>query len=228
MTPLWLPSANRPFVEALDSIAATPGRWAVIGGIAVWIHLGGAHRVTIDIDTAAAATAHQTLVTAGTPGANAGQRIVSGAQIELIEVDDPGDDLDDLDEKQQLFVTAHWAAASRPVQATVRCDDLAVEIPVANWLALVGCKLHAWLDRPSSQDAKRGSDGFDIIQLLRQRPADDMLPPDGLSNAVSWAARNVLIEQATLVRRLALVHADANIAVDEIELLGSDLIKSVA
>lgn len=223
MTTLWLPPANLPFVEALDTIAATQGRWAIIGGFAVWIHLGGAHRVTLDIDTAAAPTAHQTLVTAGTPGAKASQRILSGVDLDVIEVDDPASDLDGLDDKQRLFVMAHWAAAAHPMKATIRCDDLVVVVPVANWLALVGCKLHAWLDRHPSQDTKRGSDGLDIVQLLRRRPELTRSPMEGLSEAIRWAVEHVLIDQATLVRRLTLVHADTDIDVDEIALLGADL-----
>jgi len=216
-----------PFVEAIDSIAATQGRWAIIGGFAVWIHLGGAHRVTLDIDTAADPNAHQRLVAVGVPGATVNQRILPGAELEIIEVDDPAGDLDGLGIKQQLFVSAHWAAAAHPIAATIRCEDMAVVAPVAAWLALLGCKLHAWLDRHSSQATKRGSDGLDIIQLLRKQSeaAPLLLPVEGLSNAVRWAAERVLIEQATLVRRLILVHTDTDIDVDEIELLGYELVE---
>jgi hypothetical protein len=227
MTTLWLPSINMPFVQASDSISATEGRWAIIGGFAVWIHLGGAHRVTLDIDAAAGPVAHQTLVTVGVPGTNASQRILSGAELEIIEVHDPIGGLDGLDAKQRLFIAAHWAAAAHPIQATIRCDDIAVVAPVASWLALVGCKLHAWLDRHSSQDTKRGSDGVDIIQLLRRQPEPSPLvsPVEGLADSVRWAAEQVLIDQATLVRRLILIHADRDIEVDEIELLGQELVE---
>ncbi len=225
MKTLWLPSVNAPFVEALDAIASTKGRWAIVGGFAVWVHIGGAHRVTLDIDTAAAPLARQTLVAVGTPGTNPGKRNLRGTELEVIEVDDPTGELDGLDPKQRLFVTSHWAAAAHPIQATVHGGDFTVVAPVADWLALLGCKLHAWLDRHSSQDTKRGSDGLDIVQLLRQPPTPRVtLPPvDGLTEAVRWAAKHVLIDQATLVRRLILIHTDTNIDVQEIRLLGQEL-----
>lgn len=230
MTTLQLPPANLPFVQAVDTIATTRGRWAIIGGFAVWVHLGGAHRITLDIDTAAAPTAHQTLVATGSPGATPNQRVLPGAELEIIEVADPTNDLDGLDAKQRLFVTAHWAAATHPIQATIQCQDLTVTSPVADWVALVACKLHAWLDRHSSQDTKRGSDGVDLIQLLRQQsePPSATPPIEGLAEAMRWAAERVLIEQATLVRRLMLVHADTDIDIDEISLLGEELIEKLA
>lgn len=227
MKTLWLPSTNARFVAALNTIAATQGRWAIVGGFAVWVHLGGAHRVTLDIDTAAAPLAHQTLVTVGTPGTNPGKRNLHGTELEVIEVDDPTGELDGLDLKQRLFVTAHWAAATHPIQATIECGDATVVVPVADWLALLGCKMHAWLDRHSSQDTKRGSDGLDIIQLLRHQPTPHSGGPpiEGLTETVRWATQHVLLDQATLVRRLILIHTDANIDVHEIKLLGQELLE---
>ncbi len=226
MRTLWLPTTNAPFVEALDTITATEGRWAIVGGFAVWVHLGGAHRVTLDIDTAAGPIAHQNLVTVGTPGTNPGKRNLAGTELEVIEVDDPTGELDGLNPRQRLFVTAHWAAAAHPIQATIHCGDATGVAPIADWLALLGCKLHAWLDRHSSQDTKRGSDGLDIIQLLRQQPTPVTRPPiDGLTEAVRWAAQRVLLDQPTLVRRLILIHTETSIDVREITLLGQELLK---
>ena len=48
---------------------------------------------------------------------------------------------------------------------------------------------------------------------------------DGLTDAVRWAAKHVLIDQATLVRRLILIHTDANIDAHEIALLGQELLE---
>lgn len=111
MKELALPSVNRPFVEALHQVADTAGTWSVIGGFAVWCHLGESHRPTLDIDTAAATDAHETLVALGAPGDSDHRRIVEGVKLEIIEVLDPGPDASDLDDKNRLFVTAHWAAA---------------------------------------------------------------------------------------------------------------------
>lgn len=137
MKELVLPSVNRPFVEALHQVVDTAGTWSVIGGVAVWCHLGESHRPTLDIDTAAANEAHETLVALGTPGDSDHRRIVEGVKLEIIEVLDPGADASDLDDKNRLFVTAHWAAARLTTDVQVRCEGLAATVPVARRLPLV-------------------------------------------------------------------------------------------
>jgi hypothetical protein len=156
---LVLPSVNRPFVKALRRIADTAGTWSVIGGFAVWCHLGEGHRPTLDIDTAAS----------------------------------------DLDDKNRLFVTAHWAAARLTTEMKVRCDELEVTVPVARRLPLVACKLHAWLDRRDQRAEKRGSDGLDIVRLLQTADWDamsaDSREVDGLAQVVTWAGSSALVDQ---------------------------------
>ncbi|MCA9604945.1 MAG: hypothetical protein KC619_05100 [Myxococcales bacterium] len=212
MTELVVASANRPFVEALGQIADIGGRWSVIGGLAVWCHLGQSHRPTLDIDAAAAGDAHETLVALGAPGHGSHRRIVEGVKVEVIEVIDPGSDLDTLDDKSRLFVTAHWAAAQLTTRVRVRCEELDVSVPVARRLPLIACKLHAWLDRRDQRADKRGSDGLDIVRLLHgadwSEMADDSQTIPGLREAVSWAGEVVLDDQAPRVSRLIQVHTD--------------------
>ena len=174
MTDLVLPVVNRSFVTALDQIAGTTGRWAVIGGFAVWAHLGESHRPTLDIDTAAAPGARETLVSLGSPGNDEHRRIVDGVKLEIIEVIDPGPDAADLDDKNRLFIAGHWAAATTTVEREIRCGDLAVRVPVARRLPLVACKLHAWLDRRDQRADKRGSDGLDVVRLLETADWDQL------------------------------------------------------
>lgn len=212
MKELVLPSVNRPFVDALRRIADTTGTWSVIGGLAVWCHLGESHRPTLDIDTAAAQDAHDTLVALGAPGDRAHRRIVEGVKLEIIEVLDPGAAAGDLDDKHRLLVTAHWAAARLTTDVRVRCEDLQVTAPVARRLPLVACKLHAWLDRRDQRAEKRGSDGLDIVRLLQAADWDSMAADartvDGLAEVVASAGSSVLVDQAARVNRLIQVHTD--------------------
>lgn len=212
MNDLVLPSVNLPFFAALRQVADTAGTWSVIGGFAVWCHLGQSHRPTLDIDTAAAEQAHETLVALGAPGDSEHRRIVEGIKLEIIEVLDPGPDASDLDDKNRLFVTAHWAAARLTTNTKVRCDELEVTVPVARRLPLVACKLHAWLDRREQRAEKRGSDGLDIVRLLQtadwEAMAADSREVDGLADVVTWAGSSVLVDQAARVSRLIQIHTD--------------------
>ncbi|MGY6502476.1 MAG: nucleotidyl transferase AbiEii/AbiGii toxin family protein [Acidimicrobiales bacterium] len=233
MSPLVLPGGNRHFVEALGRIADTTGTWSVIGGFAVWCHLGGSHRPTLDIDTAAAASAHETLVALGAPGGDEHRRIVEGVKLEIIEVLDPSPGAVDLDPKDRLFVTSHWSAARLTVDVQVQCEGLDVTVPVARRLPLVACKLHAWLDRRDQRADKRGSDGLDIVRLLGTTTDWDALAADfhqidGLRDVVAWGANEVLIEQAARVSRLIGLHTDVRPPPpDEVEVLGRLLVDLV-
>lgn len=113
----------------------------------MWSHLGTSHRPALDVDTAAAPGAHETLVSLGAPGTAEHRRIVAGIKLEVIEVLDPGDELADLDEKSRLFLAGHWAAVEATVDREICSADLAAVVPVACRLPLIACKLHAWLDR---------------------------------------------------------------------------------
>lgn len=229
MSTLVLPSVNRPFVEALRQVADTAGTWSVIGGFAVWCHLGESHRPTLDIDAAAAAEAHETLVALGAPGGDEHRRIVEGVKLEIIEVLDPGPEVSDLDDKNRLFVTGHWASATLTVDVQVRCDDLEVTVPVARRLPLIACKLHAWLDRRDQRAEKRGSDGLDIVRLLQTADwdalADDASEAQALADVVSWAASSVLVDQSARVSRLIQVHTDSlPPSPSDVRLLGESLL----
>src|SRR3546814_14647567 len=116
---------NRRFVEALHEVADTAGTWSVIGGFAVWCHLGESHRPTLDIDTAAADEAHATLVALGTPGDSDHRPLVEGGKLELTEVLDPGPDADDHDDKHLLLVIGALGAAGLSTGVLRRCTALA-------------------------------------------------------------------------------------------------------
>ena len=212
MTELVLPAANRDFVAALQGIQSTPGTWAVVGGLAVWCHLGRSHRPTLDIDTAAGPIARETLVASGEPGDADHRRHIDGVKLELIDVFDPSDGLADLTNEQQLFVAGHWAAAIGATPVTICSGELTAIVPVAPRGPLVSCKLHAWLGRRPASADKRGSDGLDIVRLLElgdwPELARQLDPGSGLAVVTAWAARAVLVDQATRVARLISVNTD--------------------
>jgi predicted nucleotidyltransferase len=162
--------------------------------------------------------------------------VIAGVKLEVIPVEDPAtyaDGVGGLDEQQQLFIVSHWAAAILTVEARVRCQELTVTVPVASRLALIACKLHAWLNRRDARAQKRGSDGIDVVRLLETADFESLAAEahavDGLAEVVRWAAKTVLIEQAGRVDRMIAVHTDsAKPGADRIEMLGSLLADSLA
>jgi hypothetical protein len=225
---LVLPAVNRPFVEALAEIAPVEGEWAVVGGFAVWAHLGETHRPTLDVDAAAAPTASETLITLGVPGDQPHRREIAGVKLEIISVENPSrypEGLEGLSDQQRLFIVGHWSAATLSVERTVRCGELVVAVPVARALPLIACKLHAWLDRRDARAGKRGSDGLDVVRLLEavdlSALAMEAANSPSLGQVVAWAAQTVLIDQAVRVDRMIAVHTDsAKPGADRVEMLG--------
>lgn len=214
MTVAVLPERNRNLFNALGAVAETPGQWAVIGGLAVWCRLGGPHRPTLDIDTAAGPDARATLLSIGAPTEAAHRRMVDGVKVEVIEVDDPGEDLDGFGDQECLFLASHWSAAATAQPVVVRCGPEELSVSVAQTGPLVACKLHAWIDRRATRPEKRGSDGLDIVRLLEHTDWDDLAGViascPGLGASVRWAAETVLVDQATRVARLIGVHTDTS------------------
>lgn len=62
-----LSEEDHDLFDALAVIAARPEGWALIGGMAVWCHLGSPHRPTLDIDAAARPAGRTTLLRLGAP-----------------------------------------------------------------------------------------------------------------------------------------------------------------
>jgi hypothetical protein len=167
--------------------------FALVGGLAVMVRLGGAHRVTNDLDgvfdnpdedTAA------TLVTAGVAQASGDSGIViDGTKLDVIDtqplplvveevVSDPGG---------RLFVCAHRYAYEAATPLVVASAGATATIRVATPAALIACKAHALrFGRPQRRATKRPGDLFDLYRLALDHH-DDVL--GGLS-AAPWELRS--------------------------------------
>lgn len=82
-------------------------------------------------------------------------------------------------------------------------------------------------------DEKRGSDGVDLVSLLRHSDPDDLLrdlaADPHLRDATAWAANEVLVDQAHRVVRLIRVYTDAQAPTDdEVRRLGELLLQLCA
>ena len=108
-------------VRAVEVLAGEPiGDYAIVGGVAVTVRVGSAHRSTTDVDTVVdegvVPSALEVLLRQ--PGAVAGDRFqqvfLNGTKVELLPVGRvAAGDVDGLPDDQALFVTAHaWALES--------------------------------------------------------------------------------------------------------------------
>jgi len=80
----------------------------------------------------------------------------------------------------------------------------------------------------TSEREKRGSDGLDIVRLLKTADWDAMAADsrevDGLAEVVTWAGSSVLVDQAARVSRLIQVHTDSISTPDNVRGLGRLLV----
>lgn len=202
-------------VRAVGAIARAPvGPYAIVGGVAVTVRLGTAHRATTDVDTVvydgtrpAAIEVLGALSGAVRDVATEHRVFLDGTKVEILEVGDLGiGELEGIPEKDALFVASHvWALESATfadVVAKEQPDDR-VTARFATPGALIAMKLHAIEDRSvSSGIDKRAGDGWDIFRLLLDLDADGAVrselssAPDSLRELLVLAVDRVLVSGA--------------------------------
>lgn len=147
--------------------------FALVGGLAVMVRLGGAHRVTNDLDgvfdnpdenTAA------TLVTAGVaePSGDAAGILVDGTKLDVIDTQPLPEVVEEVvpDAGGRLFVCAHRFAYEAATPLVLALAGATATIRVATPAALVACKAHALrFGRPQRRATKRPGDLFDLYRL---------------------------------------------------------------
>lgn len=245
--PVQLPGpAMRALVRAVAQMCeADLGRWAVIGGVAVAARLGQTHRVTADVDTvvdqdrfpAAIAVLRALPSATADPAGGPHRLLLEGTKVEVIEVGQmpPGEDLDELTDRQRLFIAAHsWAldTASPVTIASTGPDARTAVAPFATVAALVAMKLHAIQDRSGDSQAKRAGDAWDLHQLLTLHNRSGAVAaalreaPDALSAAVLLATDTVLVSGATRTRSWLRTSGgvQATVGAEEIRALGQQLL----
>lgn len=241
--------AMRALVRAVARMSeADLGRWAVIGGVAVAARLGQAHRVTADVDTvvdqdrlpAAIAVLRALPSATADPAGGPHRLLLGGTKVEVIEVGQmpPGADLDELTDRERLFIASHsWAleTASPLTVASVGPDAGQATAPFATAAALVAMKLHAIQDRSGDSQAKRAGDAWDLHQLLTLHNRAGAIAatlrdaPEALRTAVQQAADTVLVAGAVRTRSWLRTSGgvQATVGADEIRALGQQLLEGL-
>jgi len=214
-----MPSGTRPtvllgssavgLVRAVHRLANAPvGPYAIVGGVAVTVRLGEAHRATADVDTVVQDDRSPLAIDVlkrlpgAEPDPDVAHRVyVDGTKIEVLPVGviEHDEDLEGIPDKDALFVGGHaWALATGSEIEVVAAEDpdRRVFARFATPGALVAMKLHAIEDRSFTSGVdKRAGDGWDLFRIL--------VDLDG-----AGAVREEFAEALPTLRRLTLDAAE--------------------
>lgn len=206
--------------------------WALIGGLAVMLHLAEAHRVTRDVDAVvdeddqAEPVIEMLIAGYGATRRANGVRLADGTDIDVIVIGAWTPDLLPDDERERMFVLAHWWAVQTAVTVNVLVVDGAAAVaratlPVASPAGLVATKLQSARNRRRSP-GKAVTDVLDTYRLLTAHDRDGTVAaalagaPADLGRWAVHALTETFIEDgARWARRLGTVDAQ------DLEVVGS-------
>lgn len=246
--PVLLP--GRAAVGLVAAVAALGAagieRYAVVGGVAVTVRLGRAHRATADVDAVVDESVPPDAVEALVEGegverdpANPHRVLVADTPVELLPVQPLADgDLDGLPDRLALFAAAHaWALeTATPVTIAAAADPAQRAIaPFATPAALVAMKLHAVQDRSGAGAVKRAGDAWDIYRLLVDFDADGYVrrelatAPAPLPMLIADAAERVLVADAPRTRSWLRQGDDAmaSVTIEELRYVAHPLLDAL-
>lgn len=209
--------------------------FALIGGLAVIVRLGQAHRATNDIDTVSDDQVRLFDILVADGYDRQGNSVLLEANLKLDVID-----ISEGDVEYVPYATHRFAFDTRtPVQIVVRPQrggaSVAVSVNVARASALVAVKLGISEGVGRQRDPRKvGSDAFDVARLL-QRFGPDMLADELIAFAepelvdqISDLAERHLIDNvdrtaAVIVR--SSIQGVEKITVEQLELLGRAFIR---
>ena len=234
-----------PLVRAVAALGeAGVGRYAVVGGVAVAVRLGQAHRATADVDTVVDETSPPDAVEAllalpdTVRDASADHQVlVAGTKVEILGIRPLAEpDLEGIPTKDALFVASHvWAldSASPITVVAAAAADVRASAPFATPAALIAMKLHAIEDRSNTTGQhKRAGDAWDIYRILVDLDIDGSVrtafraASGTLRDLVRDAAERVLVTAAARTTGWLRAGNDemAAVTAEELRLVGRALI----
>ncbi len=198
-------------VETLQRLPSELPAWAVVGGLAVYVRIGGVHRATDDLDTVSADRA-RTLQILAASGAELGRRgatLPGGIHLDVIALREPSA------RGSSVELARRWAldTAERLSLQVVAGDQAVAEatVPVATTPALVGMKVHALAQRKTA--TKRANDAYDLVRLV------EASGPAAVARSLSSAPAPLAKATADALRYHFATHAD--VTLKRIRLVGA-------
>lgn len=235
-------------IRAVGAIGeAGIGRYTIVGGVAVTVRLGNAHRATADVDMVVDGTTPPDAVEALLARSDTRQDpnephrvFVDGTTVEILPVGPLDDnDLNGIAINDALFVGAHaWALETATAVTMIAGHDAAVRVtaPFATAAALVAMKLHAIETRRGVGQDKRAGDTWDLYRILVDLDADATVrnalatAPPNLKRLIRDATDRILVTGANRARGWLRSGDDqmATVTADDLRFVAQPVIDALA
>lgn len=190
-------------VQTLQNLPSELPSWAVVGGLAVYVRIGGVHRATDDLDTVSVDRA-RTLQILAASGAELGRRgatLPGGIHLDVIALRGPSE------RGSSVELARRWALdTAETLSLQVMAGGQAVAeatVPVATTPGLVAMKVHALAQRKTA--TKRANDAYDLVRLV------EASGPAGVARSLSGAPAPLAEATAHALRYHFATHADVTL-----------------
>jgi hypothetical protein len=195
-------------VEKLDEVAAALPPFALVGGLAVMIRLGQAHRATVDLDAVTDDQQHFVEVLVDRGLERRGDSVMIEPDLKLDILDVSGGDPEYVPYRTHRFAFDTRDAVDVRVVTSGGAVSASATVPAARSSALVAMKLGISEGVGRQRDPNKvGSDVFDVVRLLQR------FGPDVLADELRALADAFLVEAvARLATRHLVAEADRTAA----------------
>lgn len=190
-------------VETLHGLPPELPPWAVVGGLAVYMRIGGVHRATDDLDTVSSDRA-RTLEILAASGAELGRRgatLPGGIHLDVIELRGSSEPGSAVELARRWALDTAEAVGLRVVAGTETVAE--ARLPVATTPALVAMKAHALPRRKTP--TKRANDAYDLVRLV------EATGPAAMARSLSSAPAELARATAEALRYHFATHGDVTL-----------------
>ncbi|MGH9090439.1 MAG: hypothetical protein ACRDZR_03510 [Acidimicrobiales bacterium] len=211
--------------------------FALIGGIAVMVRLGQAHRATNDVDTVSDDQPGllDVLVTEGFERIGDSVMLDSDLKVDVIDVSEG-------DADYLPYLTHRLAFDTRtPIELVVRPHQgpsISAYVDVARPAALVAVKLGISEGVGRQRDPRKvGSDAFDVVRLMQRLGPDaladelrSVADPDFVARIAELAHRHLVVQVDRTVAAITRSSVQGVVRIDaaQLELLGESFVRRLA
>jgi hypothetical protein len=195
------------FVDAISRLPEQLPDWVLIGGVAVVLRFGGAHRATVDIDTLARESDRLVELLVGEGGErHASHKFVVpvATELDVMAVGSIPDQATVEPSEYAFALAREWAFSTGRLQAVTIVNEqgrvvASASMRVATTAGLIALKAVSLPRRADSKNpAKAVSDTIDLLALIESNALDELAlsllsAPNGLRDWVTSTCQRVFV-----------------------------------